>query len=151
MKITSLKRKSGFSLILTKGVEVKKIKWNLKKTGVTLLGILGIGTLTSCYGMPPNQKASFIEGKIKSGSEKTIPGIEVSLFDKDGLFLSKTISDKDGNYAICIFSLGKYILKFKDIDGIENGKYKTLETSVNVEDVDFSTLIIKNVVLDKAD
>ncbi len=130
---------------------MKKIKWNLKKTGVTLLGILGIGTLTSCYGMPPNPSSSFIEGKIKSGSEASIPGIEVSLFDKDGLLVSETISDKDGNYAICIFSDGKYILKFKDIDGIENGKYKTLETSVNVENVDFSTLIIKNVVLDKAD
>lgn len=130
---------------------MKKIKWNLKKTGVTLLGILGIGTLTSCYGMPPNPSSSFIEGKIKSGSEASIPGIEVSLFDKDGLLVSETISDKDGNYAICIFSDGKYILKFKDIDGIENGKYKTLEMPVNVENIDSSTLIIKNVVLDKAD
>lgn len=130
---------------------MKKIKWNLKKTGVTLLGILGIGTLTSCYGMPPNPSSSFIEGKIKSGSEASIPGIEVSLFDKEGLLVSETISDKDGNYAICIFSDGKYILKFKDIDGIENGKYKTLEMPVNVENIDSSTLIIKNVVLDKAD
>ena len=42
-------------------------------------------------------------------------------------------------------------MKFKDIDVNENGKYKTLEMPVNVENVDFSTLIIKNVVLDKAD
>ena len=31
---------------------MKKITWNWKKTVTIILGTLGIGTLTSCYGMP---------------------------------------------------------------------------------------------------
>lgn len=31
---------------------MKKITWNWKKIVTIILGTLGIGTLTSCYGMP---------------------------------------------------------------------------------------------------
>lgn len=33
------------------------INWNLKKVTATILGVLGIGMLTSCYGMPTNPAA----------------------------------------------------------------------------------------------
>ncbi len=46
------------------------INWNFKKITATILGILGIGMLTSCYGMPQNPDA-FEEELWKTTTEES--------------------------------------------------------------------------------
>lgn len=42
----------------------KKITWTWQKIITAILGVLGIGTLTSCYGMPLNGEFIDFTGKV---------------------------------------------------------------------------------------
>ncbi len=106
---------------------MKKISWTAKKTFATAMGILGIGTLTSCYGMPPNQNNSYIEGQVKNGTsaESVVKGIKVTLLDSEGNEMYSTTSDENGFYSFNVLT-GGYSVKFEDVDGIEP-EYETQE------------------------
>ena len=76
---------------------------NWKKVCATLVGFFGIGALTACYGMPPNDNESFvIYGKVSStdnnGDTKQISNIDVLI--KLGNEVYSTRTDEKGFYRI---------------------------------------------------
>ena len=102
---------------------MKRVKPLIKKSLVTLFGILGIGTLTACYGVVVNYDGEFIEGCVRF-ENTAVEGITVSVYDGDELVKSTT-TDKDGYYSLYLRE-GNYRIVFEDKvdDGVN---YKTLE------------------------
>jgi hypothetical protein len=76
----------------------------------------------ACYGMPMDGDVT-IGGivKSKSNSNVPIPGIKVSV---ENLSIS-TLTNGDGIFFIDVPERNSYKLQFDDIDGPENGSYKT--------------------------
>lgn len=109
-----------------------------------LLSILGFSAaivFNGCaYGTPvengvPN--ASFIvKGTVKSENNASlIPHIRVVMgYDS-------TYTDESGNYQVENHDFPQdqsYLLKFEDIDGLVNGEYQALETTVEFKDPQFT-------------
>lgn len=109
-----------------------KIHWTWKKILGTVLGILGIGTLTSCYGMPEDfySISGTVKGKI-NGTTQAIPGIQVAVKDSKG-YTGTEKTDSDGKFSISDLFDGNCTVTFTDVDGDENGSFKekTLEISL---------------------
>ena len=112
---------------------VKSKRW--KKLTYSILTALGIGMLTSCYGMPVTSNFICVRGRVTRRDEQPIKGIQVSL-DYNGITCDAE-TDEDGLYYLEIL-FDDYIdrnvtIHFKDIDGIENGSYsgKTQEITLD--------------------
>ncbi len=113
------------------------IHWDFKKIATSVLTVLGIGTLTSCYGMVPNRAFLFVNGKISSreNSGASIRGIKVELRDGDKI-IDTDFSDEDGEY--CLGFEDDYLgiplsISFSDVDGNENGRFKNQTREIKLE------------------
>ena len=113
------------------------IHWDFKKIATSVLTVLGIGTLTSCYGMVPNRAFLFVNGKISSreNSGASIRGIKVELRDGENAIASG-LSDESGEY--CLVFEDDYLglplsISFSDVDGNENGRFKNQTREIKLE------------------
>ncbi|MBQ9207047.1 MAG: radical SAM-associated putative lipoprotein [Treponema sp.] len=110
-----------------------KINWTWKRIVGTVLGILGIGTLTSCYGVYEENEFD-VYGTVKgniNGTEQAIKGIPVVLYRGSDAKDSK-VTDSDGWYEFRDLTEGSYTLRFTDIDGEENGSFKQKDVAVTL-------------------
>ena len=110
----------------------ERINWTWKRIVGTILGVFGIGTLTSCYGVYEDEFDIYgnVKGKV-DGTEKTIEGIEVSLYKRsDSSKINDTKTDKDGYYNFLALEDASYKLVFKDVDGEKNGSFKQKEVDI---------------------
>ena len=111
-----------------------KITWTWKRIVGTVLGILGIGTLTSCYGVPEDMYD--ILGEVKgtvNGTEQAIPNIAVAAYDSDAK-MAEAKTDANGKFALAELEAGTYRFTFTDIDGEENGSFAQKEVAVSLSD-----------------
>ena len=107
-----------------------KIHW--KKLCATVVGFFGIGALTACYGMPPNERFDcplLVYGKVyslnKDGDSTKIANITVSV--KCGKQTYMTKSDSNGFYQLNLPDTeASYTLVFED----RNSQYKKDSTKV---------------------
>ena len=127
-----------------------KINWTWKKITGTILGVLGIGTLVSCYGMVEDDDLSLC-GTVTDSAGGKIKGIEVTLKNSSGSKTETTTTSDSGTYEFAYLSEGSYTLNFKDVDGSENGSYKekTEEATLSYNDIDPNKEL--NVTLENAD
>lgn len=111
------------------------ITWTWKKVLGLILGFLGIGTLTSCYGMPDDfygdlKRPSidvYINGIVKGdidgdGQTEPVPGISVETSR------SKTETTNNGSFEILTSyyeDSGYDYIYFSDIDAEENGFFES--------------------------
>lgn len=117
---------------MKKVIQCKKI---LRRTITSLLSVLGIGTLTACYGVLPG--CFYYDGRVTSGVDSDgdgekdgIKGIKVEL-SQNGHVIESTETDCEGNFFIPV---GEYeinwdekcTISFTDVDGEANGKWKSL-------------------------
>jgi len=78
------------------------------------------------YGVSP---ANVIHGIVVSQNTKEpIPGIHVSVKN----LYSDAITNTDGSFVIYVPIQDSYKLKFKDIDGTENGSFELLKKKINL-------------------
>lgn len=127
-----------------------KLHWTWKKITGTALGILGIGTLTSCYGVIEDTEYFDLHGKITGSTNGTtlpVEGIEVALRGKSDIYESEealsTSSNKDGEFNLYDVTAGTYTLTFIDVDGEKNGSFKSSSKSIKVPGPDCSNLNIE--------
>jgi hypothetical protein len=97
-----------------------------------LLTALSIGavavTFQACYGMPQ----VLVNGTVKSAdTQEPIPGIQVSIYDDYYCF-----TDSSGYFKIYADEYGQTI-RFKDIDGTENGAFHDKEFVTDKKDGDY--------------
>ena len=102
-----------------------------------LLTALSIGavavTFQACYGIPQVT----IKGIVKSAdTQEPIPGIQVS---NDDDYYSFT--DSNGYFNVYIYEYGQTV-RFKDIDGIENGEFHDKEFVTDKEDGNFINVFL---------
>ncbi len=113
------------------------IHWSFKKIITSLMTVMGVGTLTSCYGMPAHYGTPAVFGYVSSSEnyEKDgIKGIKVTVKDGDTV-IGTAITDKDGYYSIDLpgtwyCESDSYTLEACDIDGSENGSYKSFTKEI---------------------
>lgn len=113
---------------------IKKITWTWKKVVGVILGALGIGTLTSCYGMPildpfynPDGVNVVFKGTVEGdidedGETEPVSGIEISSN------YATTFTDSRGRFEILAYFPEKEtsaVLYFDDIDDSENGLFES--------------------------
>lgn len=141
---------------------MEKLHWTFKKILSLILGLLGIGTLTSCYGVVPvmmyDGSLFSLSGKVKGVINKDgeikepVKYIEISIKAKnnpsddetnqnDEYFdlYETTKTDENGNFSIYWEykdSIKDYKITFKDIDGQENGSFKDKSIDVQFTDED---------------
>lgn len=124
-----------------------KIHWTWKRILGTIFGILGIGTLTSCYGVVEDEFEYDVYGKVQGkidGTTQPVKGIivEVSRTTSDEKQL--TYTDSDGWFEFRDLYEGSYIVKFTDTDGAENGSFKQKTERVALKsDYNFETLTLE--------
>lgn len=136
---------------------MKKITWTWKKIVTLILGFLGIGTLTSCYGVLPPLRTKFITGTVMGdidgdGIDEPVSGIQYTFisdeYSCEGLIGSYY---PDGRFDIetskADISFG---ITFTDIDGEENGSFKT-KTITGKSTFDEEYLDLGEIHLEKAD
>ena len=110
-----------------------KIHWTWKKILGTILGILGIGTLTSCYGMPEDGFYTYsctVKGKI-NGTEQPIEGILVNVKDSEG-YEYKDKTNSEGKISLSDIFEGKCTITFTDVDGAENGSFAEKTSNISL-------------------
>ena len=141
-----------------------KIKWTWKRILSVILGILGIGTLTSCYGTPDDYYGydrdddyhsnyhdiyGTVSGKI-DGQKKPIKNIVVSLSkknsgdsDSSATYSSPSLdyTSSEGIFHFYDNSDGIYELCFTDIDGEKNGSFKQQKKEIELHKKDFALSI----------
>lgn len=132
---------------------MRKITWTWKKILALICGFLGIGTLTSCYGMPydlydidyaSGYVYDDIDGDDEFDEDEGVPGIQVTAYypsyeyedgetKEDWLKkndkLGTATTDENGYFCINFdnaYPEYGFIFKVEDIDGEENGSYKTI-------------------------
>jgi len=94
------------------------------------------------YGMPPDDDV-MIRGKVSSKTYNApIKGIEVSIENYPS---SHGYTNKDGVFIIDTPWQNSYDLKFEDVDGTDNGSYKT--KTISIDDAS----VYQEVQLDEAD
>ena len=108
-----------------------KIHWTWKKIVGTVLGILGIGTLTSCYGVYEDETGFDVYGNVfgnVNGTQVVIPDIVVQISNNSSDFKDIITTDSAGFYAFRELEEGDYTLRFSDTDGAKNhGKFAQKE------------------------
>jgi len=105
-----------------------------------LMWLVGIGSTTALngciggyeYGSP---YADFkINGTVTNQESEKVTGIKVKV-ERDSSY-----TDSEGNYDITVESFPKdqnFSIQFSDVDGVENGTYQTLDTTVVFIDPEF--------------
>lgn len=128
------------------------IKKTFKKIAYAVLCALGVGTLTSCYGMPHGCPYT-VYGNVTSDGTTGIEGIEVTITYGSKTQTRKTA--KDGSYYFSyLFDSDDLIsgidctLNFKDVDGETNGLFSNQETVITFHEDDYE--IEQNVILDSS-
>ena len=108
-----------------------KIRLTWQKIVTSLLAILGIGTLTACYGSPAGWWA--FGGRVTTGEDFDVDGandgienIKVEL-SKGGTVLDTVYTAENGTFSL--YTRNGYgetgIIRFTDVDGEKNGgKFK---------------------------
>ncbi len=120
-----------------------KLKRDFKKVIAGVAAFCGMGVLTSCYGCPMTDESVFpVSGTVMGASEKSVSGISVVsgikvTLMRDGKEIASTETDDSGDYYMEFFynelEEAEYQLVFEDIDGEENGTYKTKVQTVNAD------------------
>jgi putative lipoprotein (rSAM/lipoprotein system) len=84
----------------------------------------------ACYGSPQDFGMDItIKGKVVSAATKaSIPGIKVQV-NPAGQYVQTT---QDGDFSIYCERLPEYNLIISDMDGAQNGKYATCDTTVHL-------------------
>lgn len=79
----------------------------------------------ACYGMPQDiENDVYIQGQVKSlTSGLPIPGIKISVGD-----YQYELTDNEGKFSFYTSVNDSYILKFEDIDSLQNGSYMDKDT-----------------------
>lgn len=125
-----------------------KIHWTWKRIIGTILGILGIGTLTSCYGVPEDEFEYDIYGKVQGridGTTQPVKGIVVEAARNMSDDKHLTYTDSDGWFEFKDLYEGSYTVKFTDTDGAENGSFKQkIEHLSLTSDHGFGTVTLEN-------
>ena len=109
---------------------MKKLKALYKKIIQSVLALIGIGTLTACYGSPP--PAGFIEGSVHfkddDGTVQPVKNIEVRLAADGSEY--NTITNTDGSFLLQSFTYAEnpVTITFTDTDGEANGGEFTSKT-----------------------
>ena len=108
------------------------IRNKLKKIVWAILTTLGIGTLVSCYGMPPNGFYTCVQGTVTDSDTNAIQGIHVTVKNDGCRSVAET--DEEGYYCVELFANKNknlaYTIEFKDIDGTANGSFKPKSENV---------------------
>lgn len=128
---------------------MKKITFNKNKILASALSILGIGTLTACYGMPaPSESIHYIDGNVLgdidgSGNLKPIQNIKVT----DTSTGESVYTDSVGHYQLMTWisdnhSTSNIKINFEDVDGPKNGSFLSTEISINSEDDKVEDIIL---------
>jgi putative lipoprotein (rSAM/lipoprotein system) len=84
-----------------------------------------------------------IHGTVRSKTEAPVLGIKVSIKDIPSCGYTNT----DGFFNIYVPEQESYKIKFEDVDGAENGSFKTLKKKITLDDTGVSL----NIYLDEAD
>jgi len=113
------------------------IHWNFSKIATSVLAVLGIGTLTSCYGMAPNYAG--IQGNVTTtkdsdgnGENDPVQGISVRVIDSDGREIDKSTTNESGNYYLSTSAQDSEVtVVFEDADGA----FKTQSKKINLADM----------------
>ncbi|MBR1403032.1 MAG: radical SAM-associated putative lipoprotein [Treponema sp.] len=115
------------------------IHWTWKRIIGTIFGILGIGTLTSCYGVPEDIEYYDIGGKVKGkidGTEQPIKGIEVALRGVSSTYGSdvsrSSATNRNGEFSFSDLTSGTYTVTYIDVDGTDNGSFKTASKQIEL-------------------
>ena len=124
---------------------MKRVKPLVKKSLITLAGILGIGTLTACYWVVVNYDYTLVEGKVKF-EETGVSGIKITVYDEEGNIFTETYTEEDGTYSIALTE-GKYKFVFEDVDN-DGVNYKKTELSELINTTEINQHEIKNVDVD---
>lgn len=100
------------------------ITWTWQKITGLILGLFGIGTLTSCYGVVPYYEPVDISGVIMGdidgdGQMEPVPGISVETN------VLTTTTTAEGVFHLNYDANEEHYLKISDIDGKENGSFKS--------------------------
>ena len=102
-----------------------------------ILSVLGIGTLTSCYGMmPPREGLRYIEGNVLGmvDGNETAPLSNILVTDlKSG---ESCLTDSNGHYQIMSWdkNIKNINILLEDIDSTENGRFKSKELALCIND-----------------
>ena len=118
---------------------MKRIKAGFKKIIAILCNFLGLGLITGCddlvksfaamYGCPP-YVAGQVTGDIDgNGNLEPVEGIKVTVNSDPK---ESDTTDEEGRYYLS-HGKGTFTLTFEDVDGDENGSFKTKK----VENVEF--------------
>ena len=120
---------------------------SFKRIVTSVFTVLGIGTLTSCYGMAPNYAR--VEGTVTSSEDNApVQGISVRAVDSNGVELDQTTTLEGGMYYLNTRALGSKVkVVFEDLDGDENGSFKNQSKEIGLVDLDTEL----NVELENAD
>ena len=124
-----------------------KIHWTWKRIIGVILGVLGIGTLTSCYGVIEDEFEYSIYGQVKgkiNGTEQAIEGIAVALYNTAGGARNITLTDSDGWYDFRALEGGSYTITYTDIDGDKNGSFKQKELEIPLKEDFNSSVTLEN-------
>jgi putative lipoprotein (rSAM/lipoprotein system) len=125
---------------------MKKLSEKSRKVLRMIYQGLGAATVSllfqACYGPGPDMDVT-IRGTVRSPANEPIPGIKVSVKDLS----SRELTDSGGNFYIHVPEMESYKLKFEDIDGAENGSFKTLKKKIALS----NTGVSLNIYLDVAD
>jgi hypothetical protein len=85
------------------------------------------------YGPGPGWDNVAIHGTVKSkNTDFSIQGIKVSVKD----LYSGSLTGENGNFRIYVPEQESYELKFEDVDGPDNGSFKTQEKEIALSDTD---------------
>jgi hypothetical protein len=96
---------------------------------------LGAATISllfqACYGTPMDDKSVAIQGKVSSKTDIPAPirGIKVSVESSD------YFTNESGDFFFYLPKQESYKLQFEDVDGPENGSYKPLIKTINLNDI----------------
>ena len=116
---------------------MKKVSRLYKKIIQSILALIGIGTLTACYGSPP--PAGFVEGRIhyKTPEGKTQPVENIGVSFTTAGKTYEAVTDATGSFLIpsLSYAQGSVTITCTDTDGEANGglfKTKTLNPSADL-------------------
>ncbi|GBU27412.1 hypothetical protein R84B8_00942 [Treponema sp. R8-4-B8] len=98
---------------------------------------LGAATVSilfqACYGMPmDNDNNVYISGAVSSKTNNPIQGIKVSVTNLS----PDRYTNEEGIFNLFAPRLESYELRFEDVDGADNGSYKTLKKTITLSDTD---------------
>lgn len=136
---------------------MEKITWTWKKIVSTVLGILGIGTLTSCYGVVPYRDSKLITGRIMGdidGDNVTEPVPNISVSISAGDYSSYTFETNDeGVFYLDLQSpsgaVGQVKFAARDEDGDENGSFKTYTDTIIINEDSDQIIDLNDITLER--